>query len=60
MKKVVVFILSLVCMCGVIGCNDNATDSTSEIEMVSNDYGKVIELAKAEFNEVFRNLRILQ
>lgn len=59
MKKVVVFILSLVCMCGVIGCNDNTPDSTSEIEMVSNDYGKVIALAKAEFNEVFKEFENL-
>lgn len=56
MKKVLVFILSLIYICGLIGCNDNV----AEIENVSTDYGKVIELAKEEFNEIFKEIENLK
>lgn len=60
MKKVLVFILSLIYICGLIGCNDNAPDNVAEIENVSTDYGKVIELAKEEFNEIFKEFENLK
>lgn len=54
MKKFIVFIMTLLCICGLSGCNGNAPVSTTEVEKVSSDYGKVIDLAKAEFAEVFK------
>ena len=51
----------LVSICGLSGCNGNEPEETSRVESVSSGYGKVIELAKAEFNEVFKefaNLKI--
>ena len=61
MKRLLVFIMVLVSICGLSGCNGNAPEETPGVESVSSDYGKVIELAKAEFNEVFKefaNLKI--
>ena len=61
MKRLLVFIMLLISICGLSACNGNVLDETNEIETVSSDYGKVIELAKEEFNEIFKefgNLKI--
>ena len=60
MKRLLVFIMVLVSICGLSGCNGNAPGETPGVESVSSDYGKVIELAKAEFNEVFKEFENLK
>ena len=54
MKKIIASALVLVCLLGLCGCNNNTADTTAEHETVSADYGKVIDLAKSEFTEVFK------
>ena len=58
MKKIIALALALVCVLGLCGCN-NTVVSSVEI-MVSKDYGKVIELAKEEFAEVFKEFKDVQ
>lgn len=58
MKRIIVLTLALICILGLCGCN-NTMVSSVEI-MVSKDYGKVIELAKAEFAEVFKEFENVQ
>ena len=60
MKRFLVFIMVLVSICGLSSCNGNAPEETTGVESVSSDYGKVIELAKAEFNEVFKKFENLK
>ena len=60
MKRFLVFIMVLVSICGLSGCNGNAPEETPGVESVSLDYAKVIELAKAEFNEVFKEFENLK
>ena len=60
MKRLLVFIMVLVSICGLSGCNENIPDETPRVESVSSDYGKIIELAKAEFNEVFKEFENLK
>lgn len=60
MKKVIALVFALFCVLGLVGCNNNTDDSTTKIEVVSADYGKVIELAKAEFAEIFKEFENLQ
>lgn len=60
MKRVLVFIMVLVSICGLSSCNGNGSEETSGVESVSSDYGKVIEFAKAEFNEVFKEFENLK
>ena len=54
MKKIIALILILICLLSLCGCNNNTDDTTAEHETVSADYGKVIDLAKSEFTEVFK------
>lgn len=56
MKKLIILFGILVCL---MGCN-NAADSMTENEAVSKDYGKVIELAKSEFNYIFKEFEDIQ
>ena len=60
MRKIIALTLALVCILGLYGCNNNTADSTTKHEAVSADYGKVIELAKAEFAEVFKEFENVQ
>lgn len=60
MKRLLVFIMVLVSIYGLSGCNGNAPEGTPGVKSVSSDYGKVIELAKAEFNEVFKEFENLK
>ena len=60
MKRLLVFIMVLVSICGLSGCNGNAPEETPGVESVSADYGKVIELAKEEFNEIFKEFENLK
>lgn len=60
MKRLLVFVMVLVSICGLSGCNGNVPEETPGVESVSSDYGKVIELAKAEFNEVFKGFENLK
>ena len=60
MKRLLVFIMVLVSICGLSGCNGNAPEETPGVESVSSDYGKVIELAKEEFNEIFKEFENLK
>ena len=60
MKKIIALTLALVCILALCGCNNNTTDTTAEHEAVSADYGKVIDLAKAEFAEVFKEFEDVQ
>ena len=52
--------LALICLLGLCGCNNNNADSPAEHEAVSADYGKVIDLAKEEFAEVFKEFEDVQ
>lgn len=60
MKRLLVFTMVLVSICGLSGCNGNVPEESPKVESVSSDYGKVIELAKAEFNEVFKEFENLK
>ena len=60
MKKIIAVILASVCILGVCGCNNNISDSIAEHEAVVADYGKVNELAKAEFTEMFKEFENIQ
>lgn len=59
MKKLIILLCVLVCIIGLTGCN-NVADGMSETEAVSKDYGKVIELAKIEFNYIFEEFENVQ
>lgn len=59
MKRIIALSLALVCLLGLCGCNNNA-DSPAEHEAVSADYGKVVDLAKEEFAEVFKEFEDVQ
>ena len=59
MKRIIALTLALVCLLGLCGCNNNA-DSPAEHEAVSADYGKVVDLAKEEFAEVFKEFEDVQ
>ena len=59
MKRIIAMTLALACLLGLCGCNNNA-DSPAEHEAVSADYGKVIDLAKEEFAEVFKEFEDVQ
>ena len=59
MKRIIAMTLAIVCLLGLCGCNNNA-DSPAEHEAVSADYGKVIDLAKEEFAEVFKEFEDVQ
>jgi len=56
MKKLIILFGILICL---MGCN-NAADSMTENEAASKDYGKVIELAKSEFNYIFKEFEDIQ
>ena len=60
MKKIIAVILACFCILGTCGCNNNIPDSIAEHEAVTADYGKVIELAKEEFTEVFKEFENIQ
>lgn len=60
MKKIIAFTFALVCLLGLCGCNNNSVDNTAQVEIVSADYGKVIELAQEEFAEVFNEFEDVQ
>ena len=60
MKRIIVLTLAIVCLLGLCGCNNNNADSSAEHETVSADYGKVIDLAKEEFAEVFKEFEDVQ
>ena len=61
MKRFLVFMVVLVSICGLSGCKDNVTKETPGAEeSVSLDYGKAIELAKEEFNEIFKEFENLK
>lgn len=60
MKKHITILLTLFCTVGLFGCNNTTTISESKSEIVSADYGKVIELAKAEFTEIFKQFEDIQ
>lgn len=53
MKKLIVVFVVLVGVIGLMGCNKENV-SLSETETVSKEYGTVIELAKTEFNYIFK------
>ena len=59
MKRIIAMTLAIVCLLGLCGCNNNA-DSPAEHEAVSADYGRVIDLAKEEFAEVFKEFEDVQ
>ena len=46
MKKIFTMTLVLICLLGLCGCNSDVDDTTAQTEVVSADYGKVIDLAK--------------
>ncbi|MBR6579416.1 MAG: hypothetical protein IKK74_10780 [Clostridia bacterium] len=58
MKKIIALFLALICL-NFFGCS-NADDNKPKSENVSIDYGTVIDLAKAEFSEIFKELENLQ
>ena len=60
MKRIIALTLAFVCLLGLCGCNNNNADSPAEHEAVSADYGKVIDLAKEEFAEVFKEFEDVQ
>ena len=60
MKRISVLTLVFICLLSLCGCNNNTADTTAEHEAVSADYGKVIDLAKEEFAEVFKEFEDVQ
>ena len=60
MKRIIALTLTLISIFVLCGCNNNTADTTAEHEAVSADYGKVIDLAKAEFAEVFKEFEDVQ
>lgn len=60
MKKIIALTLAFICLLSLCGCNNNTADPTAEHDAVSADYGKVIDLAKAEFAEVFKEFEDVQ
>ena len=60
MKRIIALTLILICILSLFGCNNNTADTTAEHEAVSADYGKVIDLAKEEFAEVFKEFEDVQ
>ena len=60
MKKIFAMTLVLICLLGICGCNSDADDTTAQSEVVSADYGKVIEFAKEEFEESFKEFENVQ
>ena len=60
MKRIIGLTLAFVCLLGLCGCNNNNADSPAEHEAVSADYGKVVDLAKEEFAEVFKEFEDVQ
>lgn len=60
MKKRGVLLLTLACMLELCACNRNPAAVTAEREAVSADYGKVLELARAEFSEQFEEFEAVQ
>ena len=60
MKRIIVLTLVFICLLSLCGCNNNTADTTAEHEAVSADYGKVIDLAKEEFAEVFKEFEDVQ
>ena len=60
MKKIIAVILASFSILGVCGCNNNISDSIAEHEAVVVDYGKVNELAIAEFTEMFKEFENIQ
>ena len=60
LKRIIALTLALVCLLGLCGCNNSNADSPAEHEAVSADYGKVIDLAKEEFAEVFKEFEDVQ
>ena len=60
MKRIIVLTLVFICLLSLCGCNNNTADTTAEHEAVSADYGKVIDLAKEEFAEVFKEFENVQ
>lgn len=60
MRKIIVLALAVLCILGLYGCNNNTVDNAVEHEVVSADYCKVIELAKAEFEAVFKEFGDVQ
>jgi len=60
MKRRIACILVLVCALALCGCRNNDSDTAAKHEEVSADYGKVIELAQAEFAEVYKEFEDVQ
>lgn len=60
MKRIIALILALACILALCGCNSNTADTVAEHKAVSADYGKVIDLAKAEFTELFKEFENVQ
>ena len=60
LKRIIVLTLVFICLLSLCGCNNNTADTTAEHEAVSADYGKVIDLAKEEFAEVFKEFENVQ
>ena len=54
MKRILALALVLSCIPALCGCYPNTADTTVEHEIVSADYGKVIDLANAEFAKLFK------
>lgn len=48
-----VFAVALTCAWILTGCKQDAHDSAARIEAVATHYGRAIELAQAEFAEIF-------
>lgn len=60
MKRIIVLTFILVCLMVVCGCDNNTAGNIAQSEVVSADYGKVIEFAKEEFAEVFKEFEDVQ
>ena len=60
MKRIIALILALACILALCACNSNTADTVAEHKVVSADYGKVIDLAKAEFAELFKEFEDVQ
>ena len=59
MKRIIVLVFSLLFLFVLCGCK-NIADTTAQSEVVSADYGRVIDLAREEFADIFNAFENIQ
>ena len=60
MKKIITLFLLLACIASMAGCKNNTAEGGVKNEIASNDLGNAVELAKTEFETIFKEFKNLQ